>query len=147
MKSATLIGRVLVVFFCLSFFHGFSQSKNTLHLDVIKNYGIKLDGGCSYFTLDSIPIESNNFIFIVSSKDIGFFTINNKNVYLKRTKRNRLNKDQYTDIFLGNDYEVRLKIKKVGKFDDYYSLFQGTLQVKQNDKECLLKIHGKVGEL
>jgi len=46
----------------------FAQKKNPLELQFIKDYPIKIDGGCSLYTYDTTDLRKNKYIFIVNAK-------------------------------------------------------------------------------
>ncbi|MBS1916252.1 MAG: hypothetical protein JST87_08235 [Bacteroidetes bacterium] len=143
MKSI-LFFSILIAAFANTCFAQFTNSKN---LQFIKDFRIKLDGGCSFYTYDSTPIDANKYIFIISAKQVGFINVSDEYVYLKNTKNIKLNNHQYKKIFKGNGYDIVLDIRYVGKFDSNDSLYEGSMQIKYKNSFQYLKIHGKVANL
>jgi hypothetical protein len=130
---------------CLFTFQTFAQAdtktrQNTsepFKFDFIKDYRIKLDGGCSYYTYDTTLLERKKYIFIVSAKNVAFMNIRDKYVYLKRQNRKITGKNKYTDSFSGNGYQVVLTCTQISEIVNYSSIYSGTLAIK-NKGTCMM---------
>lgn len=152
MKSKNEIFVLLLTVSCLLSFNSFTQGKANIKsvtnepfkFSFIKDYPIKIDGGCSFYTYDTTSFNEQKYIFIVSVKDVAFMNIKDTYIYLKKTKRRELQKNEYEDSFLGEGYKVILITAQTSEIHDHSSLYDGTLQVNHNGLVWNFKIHGKV---
>ena len=120
-------------------------SQKNKPLDIITDYPIKIDGGASFFTYDSINLNSKKYILIVSKDKQAFIQTSKGFVYFKRKKR-EITEKGYRDIYINNNVSLILNINKITKTGDYSSVRSGTLELKDT-KGFLVQIHGEVDEL
>ena len=72
-----------------------------IHLKYINDYRIEIDGGCSFFTFDSVALQSNKYILIISARNIAFVNLEVTNDYTYfNLKSKRVNKKNSQLIFI-----------------------------------------------
>jgi len=113
-------------------------------LRVITDYPVKIDGGASFFTYDSINLNDKKYVLVISKEKQAFIQTSGGFVYFKRKKRETTEKG-YKDIYLNEHSSLILNIYKIRKTSDYSSIRSGTLELK-GATSFLVKIQGKVDE-
>lgn len=117
---------------------------DSLKLDYIKDFRIKIDGGGSYFTCDSTALAQKKYILVISAENVAFINVKDSYVYLKRTKRTVSGDSLYTDIYSGGGYKIILVAARESPVVDHSSTYKGTMQVKYKGSTLNVKVHGRV---
>lgn len=123
-------------------------TNNNSGIDTIKDFRIKIDGGGSFYSYDSISFDRKQLIFVISAKKIAFINIKGKKdyTYLKRIKITNYNNLYRKEVFSGKGYTIILTTKVTGKRDIYpYITWEGTLEILGKTKQ-VIKVHGVIDE-
>jgi hypothetical protein len=140
-KNLTLI---CTTFLCIIINESFAQTNNPIKLDVIKDYPIKIDGGCSFYASDTSSFKNKQYIFIVSAKKTGFIYVDNKYVLLKEVSQQNMDANNYSDLFKGDGYEIELDITKNAKMNSNTFMCEGIMTLKKEGYTVINKVYGKI---
>ena len=124
--------------------NGLTRDDSTTALKYITSYPVKIDGGCSFITYDSLPLKQRKFIFIISARQDGFMELENgeASVILKQVSKESLPDKTSVETFAGQGYKAVLKRKEAkGTLEDW-PYYKGTLQIRFQKKTKVYKIHG-----
>ncbi len=133
--------------FCLASMRlnqGFGQVSTPPKIDFIKDYPIKIDGGCSFYTYDTTALDRNSYIFIVGARNVGFISTAGKFILLKKVRRTVVRANQFKDYFAGQGYNITINMTEAGTFDNSNFLYTGAMILKYKNAIENFKIHGKV---
>jgi hypothetical protein len=119
-----------------------TKTSHNLKLELItpSEFQVKIDGGCSFYTYDTIPLKTEKYVLVVDALSNCFVKINNKIVYFS-SKGRSFNKNGYVQRFSSGDYSLTLDVIKGDRVDTYYQ-FMGTLRISGKGDEGLMQIHG-----
>jgi len=120
----------------------FAQKPNLLQ--VIKAYPVKIDGGASFFTYDSINLNAKKYVLVISKEKQAFIQTSGGLIYFTRKKR-ETTEDGYRDTYSNKSSTLILNIDKIKKTSEYSSVRSGTLEL-EGATRFLMKVHGKVDE-
>ncbi len=140
MRVFLIIGTLF--FFTSTFSFGQSKKHIAVKLGVVTpdEFPVKIDGGCSFFTYDSLSLEEDKYALVVDAHLNGFVKINNEIVFFGNTGR-IFNKNGYVHKFSFRDYHITLDLRKGEKLRQFYQ-FQGTLDLTVKGQTQQFRIHG-----
>jgi len=126
---------------------GISQTSNIdFQLDTIRDYRIKIDGGCGIYNFQDLKSDSvdNQNCFVISQFKMGFFAIKNQHdyIYVKLIKKEYLKNGFYREIFRGKGFTIILTTTNGSCTDRKYR--QGILEVSNTKKKTRIKVSGRV---
>lgn len=122
--------------------NGLLQSRDSLFF--IREYPIKIDGGASFFTYDSVSLDDRKYILVISKDKQAFIQKPEGFIYFKHSKRTTT-KTGYKDFYSHDKYFLTIHITNIKKAGDHSSFRSGTIELKDKTSR-LFKIHGKVDE-
>lgn len=127
-------------------FNSFAQdSRKTFELEYIKDYRIKLDGGCSFFTYDTNAVENGKYIFIVSKDKRAFINVKGKKdyIYMNFKSFKETSEKFYKITYSGSGFTAIFTAEGEKLFEEKQLMF-GTLEIKDKYSSQVFKIHGKI---
>jgi hypothetical protein len=140
---------LLTLLFLAVSYASFCQSANNdFQLDTIRDYRIKIDGGCGFFHFQGnesdSAIEKN--CFVIDQFKRGFFAIKNQHdyIYVKRIRHEYIKNGFFKEVFSGNGFTCILITKKSSVTDQ--SLREGVLEIRRNGKSRMVKVKGHVDD-
>jgi hypothetical protein len=149
MKVSLTLFSALLLAFVFATNISFAQNQKQKQLDFIKDYPIKIDGGCSFYTFDTTTLTSDKYLFVISAKNVGFISFNNEYLYFKIKKPVATNQNKITNSFEGTNYTIKLEVSASGMFDENNYLYVGQLTMKDKKGKLVWQynVHGKVAKL
>jgi hypothetical protein len=115
--------------------------QDSLPLDYIDDYPVKIDGGCSFFTYDTTSLAKNQFVFVISAAKTAFFKKDGRFFILHRVRR-EVKQNGYVDHFADSDYRITLDVNKGKKMSEWRTNYAGVLKISQRNKVKTIKVHG-----
>lgn len=119
-----------------------ADRKDPLSLDFIRDYPIKIDGGCSFYTYDTTAFSKHKDILVVSAQKIAFVERGDDFVLLHHVKR-ILKPNGYTDYFAEPHYKIKLDVNLVKKVNDYAAEYAGSLELSHGKNSKTIAVHGR----
>ncbi|MGG9971432.1 hypothetical protein ACQ33O_06530 [Ferruginibacter sp. SUN002] len=127
----------------------YCQIKNTITdsftIDTIKDYRIKLDGSCSFYSYDSIPENQLERIFVISSKKVAFFALKDQHdyIYLKQMQVKILKNGDRQKIFSGHGFKAILVTRKTEKSNNCrLNCTRGELKIARKKYKIKIPVRG-----
>ena len=142
----------LLTFFLFALMkYGYSQdiSSPPIKLEFLNpEFNILMDGGCSYYTYDSLTYESNNpnnTILAINNNSTAIIKIvgKNDNTYLKVVSKSHFTNNTDTSVYRSHGYTIKLNTHKVNKMGLFYYFYKGTMTVLHNNTFKTIAIHGR----
>lgn len=119
-----------------------ADREDPLTLDFIRDYPIKIDGGCSFYTYDTTALSKYKDILVVSAQKIAFVERGGKFIILHHVKR-ILKQNGYTDYFTEPHYKIKLDVNLVKRVNDYSAEYAGSLQLSHGKSSKTIAVHGR----
>lgn len=139
---------IIILLFTISAFSQKKKENLDFQLDRIKDFRIKIDGGCSFFSPDSISLKNEEYIFVISAKRRAFISLKNQHdyIYLKQIKSEKLNLEKNKYTFSGEGFEAILIIEKpnLQKTPAIKYYCKGILEVNNKKYKHIYNLRGKV---
>lgn len=125
----------------------FSQTtKAAFQLDTVKDYRIKIDGGCGIYNFQTQETDSANKqnCFVIDRFQRGFFAIKGQfdHIYVKRIKIECRQDGFCREIFSGDGFTCTLITSQSSPTNT--SLRQGVLAISNSTKTVKVEVVGKV---
>jgi hypothetical protein len=122
------------------------RNDTTSNLDYFTSFPDIIDGCSSYFTYDSIKIESKKYIFLSDFADLALIKIAGKELYLYRDslESKELSERRTIEVFKGGGFKAILNTKIVKTIDEL-NYYTGTLEVVGDKFKVRYKVHGEGG--
>lgn len=113
-------------------------------LDAIKDYRIKIDGGCGEYKSNSAGLDSTKPVFVISTHKIAFFSIKGQYdyVYVKQKSHGYLPNEDYEERFAGQGMSVVLTTHAVEKNNIIKR--QGYLKIYNKVQKTIIPIKGTI---
>jgi hypothetical protein len=115
--------------------------QSATELELMDDFPIKIDGGCSFFTFDTTSLDNGKYIFVINAHKAAFFRRNSEYVFVHHVKR-QLKRNGYVDLFDGSGYKVVLDITKRQEISEYNVECTGVLKIFQKNKTTTIAVHG-----
>ncbi|WP_031529308.1 hypothetical protein [Dyadobacter crusticola] len=115
--------------------------QSPIPFEFIRDFPIKIDGGCSFYTFDTTSLSNNKFILVVSAHKTAFFQSNEKFVYLDHVSR-KPTTNGYVDNFEGSGYRITIDVNKTKRIMNTHTEVAGTLRITKKQVIKTLAIHG-----
>ncbi|NCD71612.1 hypothetical protein [Mucilaginibacter agri] len=117
---------------------------------------IKIDGGCSFFVDNTVPLSENRHQLIIDATHIAFIEFaKGRFAFFKRIQRKATN-DGYVEYYKGTEANTKwyggkvgsfiLKINSVTRSEDGGTVRSGLLQLNYPGLSQTLRVHGKSDE-
>jgi hypothetical protein len=106
-----------------------------------QDFPIKIDGGCSYFTFDTISLSKGKYIMVVDGKKLAFVKNGEEFKFLTHTKRT-IKPTGYVDYYGDSGYKVVLDVNKGKRLSKYSAEFAGTLKISSESRHKVMRVHG-----
>lgn len=146
MKPLIFFLSVFIVTPTLSSIRQRNYSKKVFELGTVepKDYLMKIDGGCGFYSLSEAGLKNKFFLFVISWQKTGFFSIKgtNKQVFLKQVSKHRLKNGYSLETFLGEGFKVEIKTKPVNIKTP--SERQGTIEISNKAHGIRANVYGEV---
>lgn len=105
-----------------------------------------LHGCSSYFTYDTMKVETGNYIFLTNYQELALIKVGGKEIYLHKdsAESRRPTEDKSIDVYRGGGYTVVLETQRVRSIDEV-SYYTGTLRITGNRIDVQYPVHGEGG--
>lgn len=142
----------LLTFFLFALMkYGYTQGTPSHSIELVPlkpNIRIKMDGGCTYYTYDTLsyePHSMSNNILAINYNSIAIIRIEGKNdnTYLTVVSKNHFTNNTDTSTYRGHGYTIKLNTHKVYKMGLFYYFYKGSMTILHNNASKTIKIHGK----
>jgi hypothetical protein len=103
--------------------------------------------GCSsYFTYDSLKVETGNYIFLTNYQELALLRVAGKDLYLHKdpAASSRPAEDRAIDVYRGGGYTVVLETQRVKSVDEV-SYYTGELRITGHRVDVRYRVHGEGG--
>lgn len=125
----------------------FSQTTKTdFQLDTVKDYRVKIDGGCGIYDFQNGNTDSAQKLncFVIDRFKRAFFAIKSQfdHIYVKRVKVEYLQKGVCREIFRGDGFTCRLTTTRSSPINT--SLRKGVLEISTPVKTVKVEVVGRV---
>lgn len=105
-----------------------------------------LQGCSSYFTYDSLKVETGNYIFLTNYQDLALLRVAGKDLYLHKDPAagSRPTEERSIDVYRGGGYTVVLETQRVRSVDEV-SYYTGVLRITGHRVDARYRVHGEGG--
>ena len=119
-------------------------SSMVYEIDTLKDFRIKIDGGCGFYKFDSLADFSFKAIFVISAHKVAFFAIKGLHdyIYVKQEYAKILPNGSYEEKFSGQGFHVSLITRS--NDSDGQSKRGGLLKIYNKTKVVTISVIGKI---
>jgi hypothetical protein len=121
-----------------------NQGNSVIQLDTIKDFRIKIDGGCAFYSKYDSTNQYQPYIFVISANKRAFFSIKGQHdyIYLKRVSVTKGNNNLLKEIFKGSGYIAILKTRNIEEIISSKKRQIGTLDLTNKSDSISITIKG-----
>lgn len=134
------------------------KSLAPITLEYVGNsFPIKIDGGGNFYTYDTVSLDKHKYILVINNASnwitfeshirTAFIKVSDKSdyVYLHASGHTHA-VGMDTATFKGAGYVISLNTRKVKDLDSYNDLYKGSLTIKHNREQVVIKVQGAVAK-
>lgn len=132
------------------------DSASSIRLEYISNsFPIKIDAGGAFYTYDTVNLNKHKYILVINDASnwitaeshtrTAFMKVPSKSDYIylhAPGKTHAAGMD--TATFKGQGYVIKLNTRKGKKIDAYNDLYKGSITIKYNKEQKVIKVQGVV---